>query len=621
MYFTVDYILEAIQRLGSVHPFFGITFLSCKENHLPVGRQETFPMDHYTKSFMDRVHRIDSQSRFYYQPFYSNARIRHWVSDRYPSSGLQAINTQTFGQVFLHTRNQKSWGWNANYVDVLATFLRDSNPISMLDLAVWVYKDKDWPQFTDLNQVSQHFLSSFDITVDERTKLFSENAGYRSADDAFQPNPVTWEELCSRVPPPPDAGPSRGATLSYLELSNVGPASEICMEPSSRLNIITGDNGLGKSFLMECAWWALTGTWASYPAQPHSVTANPKSTLTYELASGKNQPSRKTVVYDAKQGVWLRDKTAPSIPGLIVYARVDGSYAVWDPIKQYRASEDPRSFVFSRDEVWDGIPGSIEGIVRDWVRWQTAPVGSPFEVFRSVLRTMSPPDMGELQPGKPVRMINDARDIPTIVMPYGEVPLVNASAGVRRIVTLAYLIVWAWHEHTVEAELTGMQPENRMVIMIDEIEAHLHPQWQRVILPALLGIESILSKGLQIQFIISTHSPLVLASAETRFSLETDTLFHLAPDRVTGEAELSLLDFIRYGDVNAWLTSPVFSLGQARSQDAERAIDMAKLLQLDASPSKTDVEAAHSRLLDVLSETDPFWPRWIAFAEHHGVKV
>lgn len=44
--------------------------------------------------------------------------------------------------------------------------------------------------------------------------------------------------------------------LEYLRLENVGPAPS--MELAPRLNLLTGDNGLGKSFLLDCAWWALT---------------------------------------------------------------------------------------------------------------------------------------------------------------------------------------------------------------------------------------------------------------------------------------------------------------------------------------------------------------------------
>jgi recombinational DNA repair ATPase RecF len=55
--------------------------------------------------------------------------------------------------------------------------------------------------------------------------------------------------------------------LNYLKLQNVGPAAEMELELGSRLNIMTGDNGLGKSFLLDVAWFVQTGCW---PAEVNS---------------------------------------------------------------------------------------------------------------------------------------------------------------------------------------------------------------------------------------------------------------------------------------------------------------------------------------------------------------
>jgi hypothetical protein len=46
--------------------------------------------------------------------------------------------------------------------------------------------------------------------------------------------------------------------LRFLKLEGVGPAPVMELELSERLNVLTGDNGLGKSFILEIAWWALT---------------------------------------------------------------------------------------------------------------------------------------------------------------------------------------------------------------------------------------------------------------------------------------------------------------------------------------------------------------------------
>ena len=53
--------------------------------------------------------------------------------------------------------------------------------------------------------------------------------------------------------------------LERIELENVGPAPEMALDLQRRLNLITGDNGLGKSFLLDVAWWALTRKWPPRP--------------------------------------------------------------------------------------------------------------------------------------------------------------------------------------------------------------------------------------------------------------------------------------------------------------------------------------------------------------------
>lgn len=49
--------------------------------------------------------------------------------------------------------------------------------------------------------------------------------------------------------------------LKHLKLHNLGPDHSLELTLSPRLNLITGDNGLGKSFLLDVAWWAMTRKW------------------------------------------------------------------------------------------------------------------------------------------------------------------------------------------------------------------------------------------------------------------------------------------------------------------------------------------------------------------------
>ena len=647
MFLTLEQIVSAVQHLRPVHPFFGITFLACKAEHLPVGHAEDFTINDHETALLERYYKPDPDSGHYYRVFRVGPKGKDWLNPNYPSSGSQKTRTTTFRDVFIHPTPTR-WGWEEDYVEKLASKFHNGRRVPAFDLAVWLYRRANWRPPTLPDDIVAHFLDDFSITREEQEALFDTSVPRLPEAGLFQESEVRWDELrrALNAEPAPDASPAVGGALAYLELQGVGPARSLTFEPGERLSLITGDNGLGKTFLLECAWWALTGEWAGRAAYPRTEATTSEPRIVFEIARSSAQREKATsAVYDWKVGVWQQHGSRrPTIPGLLVYARVDGSFAVWDPAQQdlrVPPSEDtarlPRGLVFARDQVWDGLrKGSgrsrrvlCNGLLHDWVTWQNKPDEYPFEVFEHVLRRLSPPaehsDIGELVPGKPVRLPGDAREIPTLKHPYDDqVPIVYASAGIRRITAMAYLIVWAWDEHKTQSGLIRVPPEKRMVVLIDEIEAHLHPQWQRAILPALLEVQADLDTDLNAQLIAATHSPLVTASVEPLFDETIDKLLHLDIEDsgpFPREVLLEDLPFIRHGSADAWLTSDVFELVHARALEAEGAIEEAKALQLSDSPSPEDVQRVSDRLVKVLSAYDEFWPRWKYFAEQHGAHL
>lgn len=65
------------------------------------------------------------------------------------------------------------------------------------------------------------------------------------------------------------------------------------------------------------------------------------------------------------------------------------------------------------------------------------------------------------------------------------------------------------------------------IVIIDEIDLHLHPKWQRLVLPALMNTFP------NIQFIVTTHSPQVLGSVEDDNILVLDQSGIYAPSSST----------------------------------------------------------------------------------------
>jgi len=286
-----------------------------------------------------------------------------------------------------------------------------------------------------------------------------------------------------------------------------------------------------------------------------------------------------------------------------------------------RQRSRPQDYNFTPDHVWDGLNADSKtlcnGLIRDWVSWQFQKK-DVFGVLCDTLRELSPHPDETIQPGQPMRVsVEDVRDIPTVELPYGTVPVTHASAGMRRIMALAYLMVWTWTEHRAAAELLNEEPADRLVLLVDEVEAHLHPQWQRVLLPALLRAIEKLRSDLAVQIIASTHAPLVLASVEPHFDEARDRVFTF--ELTNGSVEVKTVPWAKQGDAVGWLTSEVFGLRQARSADAERAIEAAEAFMRDdlaALPSGLQTkEAIHQELTRVLPGHDPFWPRWVVRTE------
>jgi hypothetical protein len=266
----------------------------------------------------------------------------------------------------------------------------------------------------------------------------------------------------------------------------------------------------------------------------------------------------------------------------------------------------------------------LNGLLSDWLTWQDSErFRVQFDALTGCLEELSPDPEEPLRPAAPVRRLElGAREIPTLKLPYGEIPLLITSAGVQRAIAIAYMLVWSWFEHLTYAEAGRRQPQRHIIIMIDEVESHLHPRWQRVIVPALVNVISRLSSEVSAQLHISTHSPMVMASIEKDFNAEADALFHL---KLVGElghrdVQLERLPFVRRGTNDRWLVHPVFGLEQARSIDGEQAVEEAKQLQEEAKPDREEVSKVHDRLLRALAEDDPFWPRWLYFAAQHGAK-
>lgn len=117
--------------------------------------------------------------------------------------------------------------------------------------------------------------------------------------------------------------------------------------------------------------------------------------------------------------------------------------------------------------------------------------------------------------------------------------------------------------------------ENRGIVMVDEIDLHLHPQWQMTVLPTLAGALP------NLQFIVTSHSPLVVGS------LEWMNILLMAPEDGQASQVLRIPEPVHGLDADQVLLTDFFGLESTRAPGKDR-----ELKDLSLKASEGDAEAA-----------------------------
>ena len=127
--------------------------------------------------------------------------------------------------------------------------------------------------------------------------------------------------------------------------------------------------------------------------------------------------------------------------------------------------------------------------------------------------------------------------------------------------------------------------DNEGIVLVDEIDLHLHPQWQRVVIPRLGKVLP------NLQFFFTTHSPLIAGS------LQASNIMVVQMKSVGVGANVIACPVDVYGwSSDQILSSQLFDETESRNQEAVTAIKVAS-----AKARKGDRNAARD-LMSVLAD-------------------
>lgn len=171
-----------------------------------------------------------------------------------------------------------------------------------------------------------------------------------------------------------------------------------------------------------------------------------------------------------------------------------------------------------------------------------------------------------------------------------EVPTIALSDGYRSILALVGDLVWRLFNAFPES----VNPLHEQgVVLIDELDIHLHPTWQRSVAGLLRD------QFPNIQFIVATHSPLIAAGAgddtlTLRFSIEA------------GKANVKEVPNVSARSVDDILQSDAFGLVSTYSPQTQQKLDRYDSLARKKTRLTQAEEQEFQLLLSFAEETRPF---------------
>lgn len=170
-----------------------------------------------------------------------------------------------------------------------------------------------------------------------------------------------------------------------------------------------------------------------------------------------------------------------------------------------------------------------------------------------------------------------------------EIPVLDMSDGYRSILSMIFELIRLIHDAYGESVVfagDGATIAVPGVVLIDEVDVHLHPNWQRTLGPWLC------KHFPNVQFIVTTHSSFICQQAAA------GSVWRL-PDpgsgqdlkRVEGEELTRLL----YGDATLALETPAFGVLQNRSELGEALLAELAELNMRAHHGGLDAKQAKRR--------------------------
>ena len=310
--------------------------------------------------------------------------------------------------------------------------------------------------------------------------------------------------------------------LKSLKINDWKQFDAIDIEFHDQLTVLTGANASGKTTLLNLLGWHF-----GWNFQELSTPVKDRKTgrIKFSIPVRRPRPGEDVVTigkigYDNdSESIIMIDNTEPLVTYYLdfrekeikgLYIPSDRPEFLYKPIEQIPAKGKSRMEAFGlvstvhQKRVLEQTPNIFHPcyyIKETLFGWGIYGFGSEvieadqeckdmYRGFESILRKILPEELG-------FKKFSIRKSDVVLVTKSGDFMIDAVSGGIGAFIDLA------WQIYT----FSGRAPDP-FVVLIDEVETHLHAAMQRKFLPTFLHIFP------NAQFIVSTHSPLILSSVE-----------------------------------------------------------------------------------------------------------
>ena len=303
--------------------------------------------------------------------------------------------------------------------------------------------------------------------------------------------------------------------IAKFRVTNAGPFDDITFEFDERVNVFVGPNNSGKSTALLALAEATVYPF-DFPARflkgsgsEWEITLTDGQSFKGVLpADIREQPGAAGLLPDIGYSTFI-----PSLRQSTEY-RAKGPSISWaEPPPGLDSSEGsglnaPELLKRRRLMPTDAALVSDESVIQKMVDLDYAGYRRKQPQIRQLTRTVANV-ASEITEGYPLEFLAIGEDgwglFPEFKTIDGSLPLNALSQGTQSIVQWLARFLFGYAEYYDYPEKLGDKPA---ILIVDEIDAHLHPSWQRRIIPALTG------NFPNLQIFCATHSPLMLAGLE-----------------------------------------------------------------------------------------------------------